>query len=197
MAKGDLGPSQVNDMNQTSAIDVWQADEFAGLARRGESAAFAVLYEESASRVYDLCLRMSGSPVEAEDLTQEVYVRCWEKLSLFRGESLFYTWLHRLAINLVLNKLQRADRIASIEFAVDDIDRFGSSRDSEAAELRIDLERALSTLSVGARRTLMQKYVGGFEHQEIANEEGVAVGSIRSRVCRARRALVAALGPSC
>lgn len=170
-----------------------QVGELVRRAQTGEVTAFGILYEETVDRVYAVCLRMSGNTSEAEDLTQDVYVRCWEKLNLFRGESQFKTWLHRLTVNHVLNTMYRLDRIAWSECAIENIDSLPDPGNVAISDLRLDLERALSVLPTKARRTLMSKYVGGYLYKEIAESEGVAVGTLRARVHRARKTALAFL----
>lgn len=188
-----LGRSRVWGEGQTPVHLSTQVRDLVNRAQSGDSSAFGILYEDTVDRVYAICLRMSGNAVEAEDLTQEVYIRCWEKLSLYRGESQFKTWLHRLTVNHVLNATYRMDRIASLEFTVEKIDSLRDPGHPGISDLRLDLERALSLLSTKARQTLMRKYVHGYMYEEMAKTAGVAVGTLRSRVHRARKTVLALL----
>lgn len=167
-----------------------QVGDLVNRAQSGESRAFGILYENTVDRVYAVCLRMSGNAVEAEDLTQDVFIRCWEKLTLYRGESQFKTWLHRLTVNHVLNAMHRMDRIASLECAVENIESLRDPGHPGILDLRLDLERALSTLSTNARLALMRKYVHGYMYQEMAKTEDAAIGTLKSRVHRARKTVL-------
>src|SRR5437763_14201726 len=123
------------------------------LAAAGDRQAFERLYRTHANRVYSICTRMSGSRVKGEELTQDVFVRTWEKLSQFRGESAFSTWLHRLAVNVVLNARKTEGKNAS---RTEDTDVEDDRRDEMArAPLhieRMDLQQAISNLPPGARK---------------------------------------------
>lgn len=159
----------------------------AGRAQRGDEAAFAELYRSTSGRVYALCLRMSGDAEEAAELTQDVYVRCWEKLASFRGESLFTTWLHRLAVNLVLETQKKRAKIAQREHAVDDLEAYGHHAQEVMIDTKLDLERAIAGLPDGARDVLVLKDVEGYRYSEIAQMKGIAVGTVKAQVHRARR----------
>lgn len=162
-------------------------------AQAGEGAAFGFLYEETVDRVYAVCLRLSGNASHAEDLTQDVFIRCWEKLTLFHGDSQFTSWLYRLTVNHVLNAMHRSNRIASWEYTVENIDSLRDPGHTAISDLRLDLERALSMLPTKSRRVLMEKFVEGYSYREIAEAEGVAVGTLKSRVHRARKTALALL----
>lgn len=151
---------------------------------------FADLYREHVGRVYALCLRMAGDPVEATELTQDVFVRAWERLGTFRGDSTAGTWLHRLAVNVVLERL-RADRrrLARVEPAGDLLDECASPAARDAVLERIDLDAALPRLAEGARVVFVLHDVEGYSHDEIARLTGLAPGTIRTQLHRARRHL--------
>ena len=151
---------------------------------------FAGLYREHVGRVHALCLRMAGDPAEATELTQDVFVRAWERLASFRGESAVGTWLHRLAVNVVLERL-RADhrRLARVEPASDWLDACGASSAPDAVLERIDLDAALPRLAEGARVVFVLHDVEGYDHAEIARLTGLAPGTIRTQLHRARKRL--------
>jgi len=151
---------------------------------------FAGLYRAHVGRVYALCLRMAGDPAEATELTQDVFVRAWERLASFRGESAIGTWLHRLAVNVVLERL-RADhrRLARVEPASDWLDGSGAASPPDAVLDRIDLDAALPRLAEGARVVFVLHDVEGYDHAEIARLTGLAPGTIRTQLHRARRHL--------
>jgi RNA polymerase sigma-70 factor (ECF subfamily) len=166
------------------------AEEVVGEARAGNVAAFERLYRENAGRVYALCLRLSGDAVWAEELTQDVFVRAWERLGSFRGESAFSTWLHRVAVNVVLaqrrSEGRRNARVALVE-DVDFVETAGCPRAS-AAE-RMDLEAAIATLPAATRTVFVMHDVEGYTHDEIARMTGRAEGTSKALLHRARRAL--------
>src|SRR5688572_25885272 len=138
------------------------------LAATGDRQAFERLYRTHANRVYSLCTRMSGSRLKGEELTQDVFVRTWEKLPQLRGESAFSTWLHRLAVNVVLNARKTEGKQAA---RTDESDVAGDRWDEVArAPLhieRMDLAEAISKLPAGARRVFVLHDVEGYKHEEI------------------------------
>lgn len=166
------------------------------LASRGDRRAFERLYRVHANRVFSLCVRMAGDRTLAEELTQDVFVRAWEKLSLFRGESAFATWLHRIAVNVVLNDRQsekrRRDRL---DEGIEDMDTLDHShaQPMEVPGLSIDLERAIATLPPGARKVFVLHDVQGYTHEEIGEMLGVTSGGCKAQLHRARMLLREAL----
>ena len=157
-------------------------------ARRGDADAFEELYHANAGRIYALCLRMSGDAVAAGELTQDVFVRAWSKLGSFRGESEFSTWLRRLAVNLVLNQLTAHKRRESRVESTDQLERFDRGR-SMSTDVRMDLERAVAALPPGARAVFVLHDVEGYRHEDIARMHGVAVGTVKAQLHRARKLL--------
>lgn len=158
-------------------------------AQRGDADAFERLYRASSPRIYALCLRMTADPVRAAELTQDVFVRAWEKLGTFEGKSALSTWLHRLAVNLVLGSHRSAARNRAR--LVDD-----GLAELEAAPvrcaptgLRLDLERAIATLPEGSRTVFVLHDVEGYTHDEIAQMTGRSEGTSKSLLSRARRLL--------
>ena len=164
------------------------------LAAAGDRDAFERLYRGHVNRVYSLCVRMCGSRTTAEELTQDVFVRAWEKLHLFKGESQFGTWLHRLAVNVVLNARKTDGRHASrIE---EDEDGAGLDRIASAPLApgdRMDLDAAIAKLPPGARRVFTLHDVEGYKHEEIAEQLGVTTGATKAQLHRARMLLREAL----
>lgn len=160
-------------------------------ARQGEVGAFEGLYRLHVGRVFALCRRMTGDPALAEDLTQEAFVRAWRNLTSFRGESAFSTWLHRLTVNVVLGHLRghggRRDGLGAEEW--DEVDLSTPPHSGEA----IDLERAIARLPLRARTVFVLHDVEGFRHDEIAALAGMAVGTSKAQLSRARRLLKEAL----
>jgi RNA polymerase sigma-70 factor (ECF subfamily) len=164
------------------------------LAAAGDRQAFERLYRLHANRVYSLCTRMSGSRTKGEELTQDVFVRTWEKLPQFRGESAFSTWLHRLAVNVVLNARKADGKEAS---RTDESD-IGDERWTEVARApmhieRMDLSDAIAKLPAGARKVFVLHDIEGYKHEEIAELCGITSGGSKAQLHRARLLLRGAL----
>ncbi len=164
-------------------------------ARQGEVGAFEGLYRRHCRRVYALCRRLVGDPGVAEDLCQEAFVRAWQGLPSFRGSSAFSTWLHRLAVNVALGHLRaRSRREGRGAFA--DADEVAESLAAPAAPGEtLDLERAIDRLPERARTVLVLHDVEGYRHDEIAALAGMAVGTSKAHLNRARRLVREALSP--
>jgi RNA polymerase sigma-70 factor (ECF subfamily) len=161
----------------------------AASAAAGDVAAFEELYRAHVGRVFALCLRMAGDPTEAEELTQEAFVRAWQKLASFRGDSAFATWLHRLTVNVVLGEWRaRGRRQARLDSGrVTPFPAAGS--ESPSPDSALDLERAIATLPDRARQVFVLHDVEGFRHREIAELTGMAQGTSKAQLHRARRLL--------
>src|SRR5881398_1188558 len=172
-----------------------QADrsELIQRAQRGDPAAFEALYRAHVGRVYALCLRLTADAARAEEFTQDAFVRAWERLASFRGESAFSSWLYRLTVNVVFLSRRAARRRLQRVFATDDpgtLERPG--RDANPG-LGVDLERAVAALPPGAREVFVLHDVEGYRHEEIAELTGIAVGTSKAQLFRARRLLREAL----
>ena len=168
------------------------------LAQQGDAAAFERIYELHRRRVYSLCLRMVSNTTEAEDLTQEAFLQLFRKIGTFRGESAFSTWLHRLAVNVVLMRLRKKTLQATSLDETADADDSGEGprRDFGAADLRLtgavdrmNLQRAIETLPQGYRAVFVLHDVQGYEHNEIADIMGCSVGNSKSQLHKARMRL--------
>lgn len=158
-------------------------------AQLGDEAAFRSLYELSADRVYALCLRLAADPALAEELTQDVFVRLWEKLHTFKGESAFSTWLHRLAVNVVLSERRargRREKRILPAGELEDLERPGTPAPPGT---RMDLEQAIACLPPGARAVFVLHDIDGYQHEEIAEMSGIAEGTSKAQLFRARRLL--------
>lgn len=155
-------------------------------AQSGDVRAFEMLYRRTSDRVYSVCLRMSADPEQATELVQDVFVRVWEKLALFRGDSQFTTWLHRLTINLVLQERRSRARREAREFGCADLDHFGREARRSMPGTRVDLERAIAALPDKARRVLVLRDVEGYKYDEIAQMTGVTLGTVKAQIHRAR-----------
>jgi RNA polymerase sigma-70 factor (ECF subfamily) len=162
------------------------------LAARGDSSAFERLYRTHVTRIHSLTRRMLGSHV-ADEVTQDIFVRTWQKLSQFRGESQFSTWLHRLAINVVIERrrtyaIQRG-RMSDDPSALDTI-TVAPAR----ADLRVDFEAAIEQLPAGAREIFVLHDVEGHKHREIAEMLGITSGTSKRQLHRARMLMRKHLG---
>jgi len=168
----------------------------ADLVRRavgGEIGAFEELYRANVGRVYALCLRMTGDPAVAEELTQETFVRAWRKLGSFRGASAFSTWLHRVTINIVLGHRRRGARRTARIAPAGEIPIGDPVAPPAAPAEAVDLERAIAALPNQARKVFILHDVEGYRHREIAKLLGIAVGTSKAQLHRARRILRKAL----
>ena len=158
-------------------------------ARAGDRLAFEQLYRSHCDRIYALCWRMCGGDrALAEDMVQEAFVRAWNKLDLFRGDSKFGTWLHRLTVNVVLSDRRiRVKRLQRERELVDDVERTLVGDRDVFAGLRNDLEAAIAGLPERARTVLVLYDIEGYQHNEIAEMTGMAVGSSKAQLHRARK----------
>ncbi len=158
---------------------------------------FADIYAIYGPRVYYLCLRMTGNADDAEDLSQEAFLRLIQKLDTFRGESAFYTWLRRLAINVVLLRFQKASwrRETSLDALMEPRPGFGFSPGSEFATIdpellgavdRINLERAIDQLPPGFKAVFILHDIEGYEHSEISRLLDCSIGTSKSQLHKAR-----------
>ena len=164
------------------------------LAAGGDRQAFERLYRTHANRVFSLCARMSGSRAKGEELTQDVFVRTWEKLPQFRGESAFSTWLHRLAVNVVLNARKSEGKQASRTGQSDvDDERWDEVARAPLYIERMDLTEAISKLPAGARKVFVLHDVEGYKHEEIGEMLGITSGGSKAQLHRARLLLREAL----
>jgi RNA polymerase sigma-70 factor, ECF subfamily len=170
-------------------------------AQAGDHHAFAQLYSLHKRRIYSLCLRMVGNIAEAEDLTQEAFLQLHRKIGTFRGDSAFSTWLHRLAINVVLMQLRKKGlSLISLDEAMEPAPEEGPGRSFGAPDLtlsgaidRLALERAVAELPAGYRLIFILHDVEGFEHNEIAAMLDCSIGNSKSQLHKARLKLREAL----
>lgn len=163
------------------------------LAADGDRHAFERLYRANINRVYAVCVRMCGDRSRAEELAQDAFVRAWERLPQFRGESAFSTWLHRLAVNVVL-EAQRTERRNRARTESDDIlDAAPPVMRGEHHLERMDLAVAIAALPPGARAVFALHDVEGYKHEEIAEMLDITSGGSKAQLHRARRLLREAL----
>jgi RNA polymerase sigma-70 factor (ECF subfamily) len=171
------------------ANDVAESDDVVRRAQQGDVAAIETIYRKEAPKVLGLCRRMVRDDTEARELVQDIFVRAWEKLPTFRGQSALGTWLHRLAVNVIVERLRATNRDRNRLVATDD-DGFGAAPQAASVEDRLDLDAALTCLPQGARSVFVLHDIEGYSHEEIAQMTGIAPGTARAQLWRARRALM-------
>ncbi len=185
-------------MGGMQAVTSWQHDKkelsatetrWVEKAQAGDRLAFEQLYRSHCGRIYALCWRMCGGDRGlAEDMVQEAFIRAWNKLDLFRGDSKFGTWLHRLTVNVVLSDRRiRVKRLQREREMLDDVERTLVGDRDVFAGLRKDLEAAIAGLPERARTVLVLYDIEGYRHNEIAQTTGMAVGSSKAQLHRARK----------
>jgi RNA polymerase sigma-70 factor (ECF subfamily) len=165
-------------------------------AKQGDPAAFEILYDLHKRRVYSLCLRMTANTAEAEDLTQEAFLQLFRKIGTFRGESAFSTWLHRMAVNVVLMRLRKKGLpLVPLDETIEAEDEapkkeLGAADKVLAGSLdRMELQRAVEALPPGYRSIFVLHDVEGYEHNEIATLVGCSIGNSKSQLHKARMKL--------
>jgi len=172
------------DLNEAEAIE---------RAKQGDAEAFETLYDLHRRRVYSLCLRMTANTAEAEDLTQEAFLQLFRKIGTFRGESAFSTWLHRMAVNVVLMRLRKKGLpLVPLEDTVE-TEEEGPKKELGAPDAvlagsvdRMELQRAVEALPPGYRSIFVLHDVEGYEHNEIASLVGCSIGNSKSQLHKAR-----------
>jgi len=186
-----LSADNCSDYSQrmVSAITDSFADE-ATLIRQAQSAdlqSFEALYRLHVDRVYGICLRMTGNKTEAEDCAQEAFIQAWNKLDKFRGDSQFSTWLHRIAVNTVLGRMRKSkreqDRITAVGDVTPPLLETGDTGDMR------DLSEAVDRLPEGARHVFVLHAVYGYSHEEAGDMLGIASGTSKAQLHRAKRLL--------
>jgi RNA polymerase sigma-70 factor (ECF subfamily) len=165
-------------------------------AKQGDGDAFQILYDLHKRRVYSLCLRMTANAAEAEDLTQEAFLQLFRKIGTFRGESAFSTWLHRMAVNVVLMRLRKKNLpIVPLDDPLE-TEEESSKKEPGAPDLklagavdRLQIQRAVDDLPPGYRTIFVLHDVEGYEHNEIAELVGCSIGNSKSQLHKARMKL--------
>ena len=185
--KGDLTGArkpQGDGLSEAEAIE---------RAKQGNAEAFEVLYNLHKRRVYSLCLRMTANTAEAEDLTQEAFLQLFRKIGTFRGESAFSTWLHRMAVNVVLMHLRKKGLpVVPLEETIETEEESPKKEPGAPDALlagavdRLELQRAVDALPPGYRTIFVLHDVEGFEHNEIAEMVGCSIGNSKSQLHKAR-----------
>ena len=159
-------------------------------AQAGDVDAFEILYRENSGRVYALCIRLQGGDrSDATELMQDVFVKAWRRLATFRGDSAFSSWLHRLAVNTMLENARSDRRRTARVLSMEDTSLLPGAARSSSIDLKMDMEEAVASLPRGARLAFVLHDVEGYQHQEIADQLAVSVGTVKAQLHRARRLL--------
>src|SRR5204862_6214701 len=198
-ANGPLARNRPSDpdasTSRQSTKQVTEAEAIR-LAQAGDAAAFEFLYRLHSRRVYALCLRMVNNPSDAEDLMQEAFLQLFRKIGTFRGESAFSTWLHRMAVNVVLMRLRKKSLpVVPLEETIETEDEapkkeLGAPDAKLAGSIdRLELQRAIEALPPGYRSIFVLHDVEGYEHNEIAGMVGCSIGNSKSQLHKARMKL--------
>lgn len=165
--------------------DVTTIDSLIARAKRSDSRAFEELYRMHVGKIHGLCLRMTGNSAEAEDCTQDAFIQAWTQLGNFRGDSAFGTWMHRVAVNVVLGRIRKSKREHDRIQAVSDVAPVSESI-GDSSGLR-DLEDAINQLPSGARHVFVLSAVYGYSHDETGEMLGIAAGTSKAQLHRAKR----------
>jgi RNA polymerase sigma-70 factor, ECF subfamily len=180
----------IGSFPSTNAEDKAAALERIRRAQAGDVDAFELLYREYSPRVYALCLRLkAGDGSDATELLQDVFIKAWRRLDTFRGDSAFASWLHRLAVNTMLENARGEGRRTARVLPMEDTSRLSGAARSSGIELKLDMEAAIASLPKGARLAFVLHDVEGYQHQEIAEQLSVSVGTVKAQLHRARRLL--------
>ena len=161
--------------------------------RAGDGPAERALYDAHVDRVYRLAYRLAGDEVLAQDFTQETFIRAFDRLGTFRGDSAFSTWLHAITTRVVLNGLRQVKRFRQREADIEAADGVSSGRREAEPDLKIRLQRAIDALPEGYRTVFVMHDVEGYTHEEIGAALGVETGTSKAQLSRARAKLREAL----
>ena len=181
-------PSNLTDVNRAER-------DLVARCLAGDVDAFGAIYRQHAPRVFTLACRMAGSAEEGEDLLQEIFLQAHQKLATFKGQSTIGTWLYRLALNHCLDFVRsRRAKMDKVTETLDNADAFEPAAPRDTPIVRLDLERAVQRLPRGCREAFVLHDVEGYDHKETARLLGIAEGSSKSQVFKARMKLRAWLG---
>lgn len=170
------------------------APDLVGLARAGDHRAFEQLYRAHSPRLYALCIRLAGGDrVAATALLQDAFIAAWRGLPRFRGDAPFSSWLHRLAVNAMLQNARADKRRTARVLFMDDATIPAAENRQDRPDIGMDLEAAIARLPHGARTAFVLHHIEGYQHNEIAEQLGIAVGTVKAQVHRARGLLMASL----
>lgn len=173
-------------------------------AQAGDADAFEPLVLENQTKVYNLALRMMGNPTDAEDAAQEAFIKAWNSLKDFRGDSRFSVWLYRLTNNVCIDMLRKQKRTSAVSLTQEDDEgeeleltipdeRLSPEEELEKKELREQVQTALQALPEEWRSILVMRELGGLSYEELAAELNLEPGTVKSRLNRARKKLCAEL----
>ncbi|MDQ6770816.1 MAG: sigma-70 family RNA polymerase sigma factor [Gemmatimonadota bacterium] len=180
----------IGSVPSTNAEDKAAALDCIRRAQAGDVDAFELLYREHSPRIYALCLRLkAGNGPDATELLQDVFIKAWRRLDTFRGDSAFSSWLHRLAVNTMLESARAEGRRTARVLSMEDTSRLAGAARTSGIELKMDMENAIASLPKGARLAFVLHDVEGYQHQEIAEQLSVTVGTVKAQLHRARRLL--------
>jgi RNA polymerase sigma-70 factor (ECF subfamily) len=182
------------DVTVGSKADSLDALDLTARCQAGDVEAFETLYRQQAARLYTLACRMAGSPEDGEDLLQEIFLQAYRKLGSFKGDSALGTWLYRLALNHCLDYVRsRTAKMNKLTETLDAESSFEPAARRETPIARLDLERAVERLPEGCREAFVLHDVEGFDHKEVGQLLGIAEGTSKSQVFKARMKLRAIL----
>jgi len=182
--------SDIGQYPSTTGEDKAATLECVQRAQAGDVGAFETLYREHSGRVFALCLRLKGGDrTDATELMQDVFVRAWRRLETFRGDSAFSSWLHRLAVNSMLENARAERRRSARVLSMEDTSMLPGASRLSGVDLKMEMEEAVASLPKGARIAFVLHDVEGYQHQEIAERLGVSVGTVKAQLHRARRLL--------
>lgn len=192
---------QVHDSGVRKSDAVGESERLVARAREGDAAAFSELVVLLSDRVHNTCWRICGNLEDARDLTQDTFVRAFERLESFQGNSQFSTWVHRLAVNLTLSHLRKAksrrasslDHLSAGTEFVQPLPRVAEMAPDDALRERVEL--ALERIDPDFRAVVVLRDIEGYEYREIAEILEIAPGTVKSRLHRARMALRELLKP--
>ena len=157
--------------------------------KQGDRDAFGILYRKYVGKVYAICLRITANQAIAEELTQEVFLKVWERIGQYQGRSKFSTWLHRIATNRALDGLRSEIRRSAREISTEEPETWEPTQPPPRPDRHLDLERAIAELPPSARAIFVLHDMEGYRHEEIAEMIGIAAGTSKSQLHRARRLL--------
>ena len=167
-----------------------RAGDLIARCQAGDVDAFEALYRQHAARLYTLACRMAGSAEDGEDLLQEIFLQVYRKLGSFKGDSAVGTWLYRLALNHCLDYVRsRQAKMSKLTETLDADTSFEPTARRETPIARLDLERAIEHLPEGCREAFVLHDVEGFDHKEVGKLLGIAEGTSKSQVFKARMKL--------
>ena len=161
--------------------------QLVALSKKGDKQAYEQLYRENVGKIYALCLRLCGQRELAEDLTQEAFIKAWQKINSFKGESAFCSWMYRLTSNLVISHMRQQSQWKNVSLIEDHVNH---AQDIIAvAHEKSDLEKSIKELPDQARSVLILYEYFGYQHNEISKLTGLAISTCKAHLHRARNLL--------